>query len=48
MLAGSDIRELVISAPKTGFIALYHYDEIGDLVRVLAVRHQREACYRRR
>ena len=47
-LPGSEIRELVISAGKSGFIALYQYDEAEDLVRVLAVRHQREAGYRGR
>ncbi len=47
-LPGCDIRELVISAGKTGFIALYQYDELDGLVRVLAVRHQREAGYRGR
>ena len=35
-------RELVISRGKTGYIALYRYDEIRDVVRVLAIRHQRE------
>ena len=45
---GNEIRELVISARKTGFIALYQYDELGGLVRILAVRHQREAGYRGR
>jgi len=37
------MRELVISRGKTGYIALYRYDEIRDVVRVLAIRHQREA-----
>lgn len=44
----SEIRELVISVGKTGSIALYQYDELDDLVRILAVRHQREAGYRGR
>jgi plasmid stabilization system protein ParE len=48
LLSGSEIRELVISVGKTGFIALYQYDELDHLVRVLAVRHQREAGYRGR
>ena len=42
------MRELVISAGKAGSIALYHYEELDRLVRVLAVRHQREAGYRGR
>ena len=36
------LRELMISRGKTGYIALYRYDEIRDAVRVLAIRHQRE------
>ena len=32
----------MISRGKTGYIALYRYDEIRDAVRVLAIRHQRE------
>ncbi|MCL5061047.1 MAG: type II toxin-antitoxin system RelE/ParE family toxin [Candidatus Thermoplasmatota archaeon] len=39
---GSQVRELVISRGKTGYIALYRYDEIRDVARVLAIRHQRE------
>ncbi len=47
-VGSGELRELVISVGKTGFIALYQYEEHGDLVRVLAVRHQREAGYRGR
>lgn len=39
---GGLTRELVISRGKTGYIALYRYDEIRDVARVLAIRHQRE------
>lgn len=39
---GNQVRELVISRGNTGYVALYRYDEIRDLVRVLAIRHQRE------
>ena len=39
---GNQVRELVISRGKTGYIALYRYDEIRDVARVLAIRHQRE------
>jgi plasmid stabilization system protein ParE len=39
------LRELVISRGKTGYIALYDYDEASDLVVVLAIRHQRERGY---
>lgn len=39
---GMAMRELVISRGKTGYIALYRFDEIRDVARVLAIRHQRE------
>ena len=39
------LRELVISRGKTGYIALYDYDEATDLVVVHAIRHQRERGY---
>lgn len=39
---GLAVRELVISRGKTGYIAFYRYDEIRDIARVLAIRHQRE------
>jgi plasmid stabilization system protein ParE len=38
-------RELIISRGKTGYVALYEYDEESDVVLVLAIRHQREAGY---
>lgn len=39
-------RELIISRGRTGYVALHHYSPIEHLVRVLAIRHQREAGYR--
>lgn len=39
---GGQVRELVISRGKTGYLALYRYDEIRDVARVLTIRHQRE------
>ena len=39
------LRELVISRGKSGYLALYQYDEVADLVVVLGVRHQREQGY---
>ena len=39
------LRELVISRGKSGYLALYQYDEPTDMVIVLAVRHQREQDY---
>lgn len=43
--AAHGLRELVISRGKTGYLALYEFDETHDLVIVLAVRHQREQDY---
>jgi plasmid stabilization system protein ParE len=40
------LRELVISRGKSGYLALYDYDEQNDMVLVPALRHQREAGYR--
>lgn len=39
------LRELVISRGRSGYLALYSYDEHADLAAVLAVRHQREQDY---
>jgi len=39
------LREMVISRGKTGYLALYDYDEATDLVVVIAIRHQRERGY---
>lgn len=43
---GSPLHELIISYGKSGYVALYEYSPVERLVRVLAVRHQREAGYR--
>ena len=40
-----ETRELVISRGSTGYVALYRFDPAGDVVRVLRIRHQREAGY---
>ena len=40
------LRELVISYGKTGYIALCEHSPVENLIRVVAVRHQREAGYR--
>jgi addiction module RelE/StbE family toxin len=45
---GSTLRELVISHGKSGYIALYEYSPVEQLIRVVAVRRQREAGYRGR
>jgi plasmid stabilization system protein ParE len=39
----SDLRELVISRGKTGYVALYSFEADQDAVLILAIRHQREA-----
>jgi len=44
--AEAGLRELVISRGRTGYLALYRYDEARDWVLILAIRHQREAGYR--
>ena len=41
----ANIRELVISWGETGYLALYRFDAAIDTVRVLRIRHQREAGY---
>ena len=43
--AESGLRELVISRGKSGYLALYRYDEDRDRVLVHSIRHQREAGY---
>lgn len=40
------LRELVISHGAAGYLALYRFDPSRDVVRILRVRHQREAGYR--
>lgn len=37
-----ELRELVISYGKTGYVALYRFLPDRNVVRVLAIRHQRE------
>lgn len=37
-----EVRELVISYGRTGYVALYRFVVSQDEVRVLAIRHQRE------
>jgi plasmid stabilization system protein ParE len=44
---GHDLRELMISRGRSGYVALYQYDEDVDAASVFAVRHQREAGYLR-
>lgn len=41
-----EMRELVISRGVSGYLGLYAFDPARDVVRVLRLRHQREAGYR--
>lgn len=43
--AGSPLRELVIARGPAGYVALYEYSPATNRIRILAVRHQREAGY---
>ena len=43
--AEQGLRELVISRGRSGYVALYSYEEERDTALVLSVRHQREAGY---
>jgi plasmid stabilization system protein ParE len=43
--AEQGLRELIISRGRTGYAALYRYNNVTDAVRVLALRHQKEAGY---
>lgn len=40
-----ELRELVISFGRTGYIALYRFIPVTEEVRILAIRHQRELDY---
>ena len=40
-----DLRELVISRGRTGYVALYEYQVAFERVIVRAIRHQREAGF---
>ena len=40
-----ELRELVISYGKTGYIALYRFLPAQDQVRNVAIQHQRELDY---
>lgn len=40
-----ELRALVISRGKSGYVALYEYVEAQDVILVLALRHQKEAGF---
>ena len=39
------LRELIISRRRSGYLAKCEFDAAADVVRVLRIRHQREAGY---
>jgi plasmid stabilization system protein ParE len=39
------LRELIVSRGRTGYVALYEYQASADRVIVRAIRHQREAGF---
>jgi addiction module RelE/StbE family toxin len=39
------LRELLISRGDSGYVALYSYEEVEDIVLILTIRHQREVGY---
>lgn len=45
-VAGSPLRELVISHGSSGYVALYEHSRVQNVIRVVAIRHQRGAGYR--
>jgi plasmid stabilization system protein ParE len=45
-IRAGELRELVVSFGKTGYVALYRYVAARDEIRVLAIRHQREIDFR--
>ena len=38
-------RELIVSQSRSGYITMYRYDPAYDAVRILRIRHQREAGF---
>jgi plasmid stabilization system protein ParE len=41
-----ELRELVILRGASGYLALYRFDSVLDIVRLLRIRHHREVGYR--
>ena len=39
------IRELIISRGRSGYVALYAFDELNDSIVILRVKHQRETAF---
>lgn len=43
--AEADLRERAISRGQTGYVVLYRFVELDDVVLVAAIRHRHEAGY---
>lgn len=41
----SGLRELLISRGRSGYVVLYSYEEMEDIILIVAIRNQREAGY---
>lgn len=41
----SELHELVISRGRSGYLALYSFEQAHDMVIVLSIKHQRELGY---
>lgn len=39
------LRKLVISRGRSGYIAIYDYDQLKERVLVVTIKHQREDCF---
>jgi plasmid stabilization system protein ParE len=44
-IVADDLRELVISFGRSGYLALYCFVPVRDEIWILALRHQRELDY---
>jgi len=42
-LCDTHLRELVISRGKSGYVALYSYEESKKMILINAIRHQKES-----
>jgi addiction module RelE/StbE family toxin len=42
-LCDTHLRELVISRGKSGYVALYSYEESKNMILINAIRHQKES-----
>lgn len=43
--AEEGLRELIVSRGRSGYVVLYSFEDAGDAVLLLTIRHQREAGY---